>query len=334
MTSEHTISGIVSEQQITTLLNIGHYLRDTNALNAAEDQYTVTAQLAQSIGSDDLWMIALLRLSDVLRIKGEYAKAMVVFSELSDRMVDIEDTFSVTDYSRLLQNCDYMESKSDVLRSGGDFAAALEGYQKARDGYLRLGQFGTTGIVNTLISLGDTLLATGDLKAARACYEDAIHCVGDSSDPQGALNAYFGILRCDMDAYIQNKEMPSESVANDYSERLKTLLQGYESISDELGMSNVIFLTACLAALTGLEDMMLIFTKSRQDFEDLDCPLNRRIVQGAWHYFVPYLDDLGCINDFVEDFGDALLTSPPITMETLLRWPLEHKGSLFLTTDL
>lgn len=300
--------------QARTSLEVGHLMRGIPDLDAADNQYVVATELAIGMDDHELAAIASLRRADVLRMKGLYSDA-IMSCKFSKSQIDTLSS------APILLRADLIETIGDIERSSGSWDAAISKYNEARSMYEEL-EFGMVGIINTLNSAGDVLFSLQHLNESEDNYNGALETSEAVGDKQGSLNAKLGLAKIEI---LKNNYSRSHELAD-------FLLEGYKHIGDKLGYGNSLLLKGRIFNVTGdIAKAIEYFLSSKYVFDKINCKLNSAISDMEIRKAKNISPKSPLLRISEKTFGK--IVGRKASMEEILIWPLERKGSIFLTTE-
>lgn len=303
-------------EETQTLLEIGHLLRSDSNFKKAADVYLEALSLALKIKNYEFAVIALLRLSDCCRIQGLYTEALNYCEQAKEKINQIPE------HSKLLL-ADCQETTGDVYRSSGSWEKARLHYEKAREIYDLIDD-GLVGMLNTFNSSGSVCLSQNNIEEAEDFYRAALEVSDAIQDKQGILNAKFGLAQVAM----KKEDYSLAFQVADY------LLENYNYIGDKLGYANALFLKAqVLNAFSHTSKAIEYFQFSKAIFDKIHCELNSLLADIQIAEIKNISNKSGILQRMCENRFKTLMNKH-IPSEEIESWPLERKGSIFLTTDL
>lgn len=302
-------------EETQTLLEIGHLLRSDSNFKKAADVYLEALSLALKIKNYEFAVIALLRLSDCCRIQGLYTEALNYCEQAKEKINQIPE------HSKLLL-ADCQETTGDVYRSSGSWEKSRLHYEKAREIYDLIDD-GLVGMVNTFNSSGSVCLSQNNIEEAEDFYRAALEVSDAIQDKQGILNAKFGLAQ----VAIKKEDYSLAFQVADY------LLENYNYIGDKLGYANALFLKAqVLNAFSHTSKAIEYFQFSKAIFDKINCELNSLLADIQIAKIKNISNKSGILQRMSENRFKTIMNKH-IPSEEIENWPLEKKGSLFLTTD-
>lgn len=287
----------------------GHLLRAGARLHAAVDAYREALQLWVSMDRQDREAVCRLRLGDALRMLGYFSEAADEYAK--GRRIHEKRCASS------LGVADAIECQGDVARVSGDWSRALELYTEALTIFRGLPK-GHVGVTNVTHSMGEANLALNRFAEADLYYSEAYTTAMRIGDIQGRANAGLGLAKVALTA----GDLPKARSL------LNRAAQDFCDCDDGLGAANAQTVGGDLAVAGSryveADDM---YAQAEIRFTALGCPLNvglvrvRRFLARQLGWESPPLASARA--EIEARVGRR------VSVQELLVWPLEKKGSVF-----